>query len=50
MTPTSEQATQRALAKSPTRLALYERGEYTPVTYTILWPRRDLLRWAASKA
>ncbi len=46
----SEEATRRALVKSPTRRALYERGEYTPVTCTIVWPRRGVLRWAAGKA
>jgi hypothetical protein len=46
----SELTTQRALAKSTTRRRLYERGEYVPGAYTIVWPRRDFLRWAASKA
>ncbi len=45
----SELTTQRALIKSRTRRSLYERGEYIPVSYTIVWPRRDMLRWAKSK-
>jgi hypothetical protein len=46
----SEIATQRALKKSATRRRAYERGEYIPTTYSVVWPRRDFLRWAASKA
>jgi hypothetical protein len=46
----SELTTQRALAKSSARRRAYERGEYVPTTYTIVWPRRDLLRWADGKA
>ena len=37
---------QRAIATSRTRRDLYEKGEYTPTCYTLIWARRDLLRWA----
>lgn len=43
-------ATQRALLKSPTRRRLYERGEYVPTVYRVVWPRRDMLRWSATRS
>lgn len=46
----SEETTERALRKSATRRGFYERGEYVPVGYTIVWPRRGMLRWAAGIA
>lgn len=41
-----EEHLERAIATSKTRSALYEKGEYVPMSYTFIWPRRDLLRWA----
>lgn len=41
--------TQRAGATSPTRRALIEAGEYTPRSWLMVWPRRALLKWAASE-
>jgi hypothetical protein len=41
------QATKRALLKSATRRRLYERGEYVPTEYRVVWPRRDMLRWSS---
>jgi hypothetical protein len=38
--------TQWALAQSQRRRKLYEEGKYQPTCYTMVWPRRDLLRWA----
>jgi hypothetical protein len=35
-----------ATARSPTRRKLYDAGKYVPVSYTLLWPRERLLRWA----
>jgi hypothetical protein len=46
----SELATRRALKRSPTRRRLYEAGAYVPTNYSVVWPRRDLLRWAESRA
>ena len=36
-----------ALAKSPTRRAMHERGEYVPRQYLVVWPRARFLKWAA---
>jgi hypothetical protein len=36
---------ENALARSPARKKLYERGEYSPACYLIGWPRRELLEW-----
>ena len=33
---------------SKTRRSLYKEGKYIPVSYTLLWPRRDLISWAES--
>ena len=38
--------TERASAKSPTRRALIELGQYVPCSYVIAWPRRSLIQWA----
>ncbi|MBX9605145.1 MAG: hypothetical protein K2Y51_02920 [Gammaproteobacteria bacterium] len=35
-----------ALATSETRRAMYERGEYLPKAYALLWPRAALIDWA----
>jgi hypothetical protein len=35
-----------ATMKSKTRLRLYQEGKYTPICYTLLWPRKDLISWA----
>jgi hypothetical protein len=35
-----------AIANSPERKRLYEAGEYTPVSYAVVWTREALLRWA----
>jgi len=35
-----------ATAKSATRRELYEKGEYTPMDYLVVWPRKELLAWA----
>ena len=42
----SESARRNALARSRTRRRLYEEGRYEPKSCYIVWPRRDLLRWA----
>ncbi len=38
-----------ATGNSEARKALYEAGRYTPVPYTLVWPRQALLRWAAAQ-
>lgn len=43
---TSEQDIANATATSGTRRKLYESGEYTPVAYQLLWPRREMIAWA----
>jgi len=35
-----------AVARSATRLKLWEAGEYKPVCYAMYWTRRDLIAWA----
>ena len=37
-----------ALSKSDTRKQAYEDGKYLPKSYSVIWPRRHLLDWAAS--
>jgi hypothetical protein len=37
---------QSATAKSENRRRLYAAGIYTPVSYTLLWPREQILAWA----
>ena len=44
---TEEHDVANALARSLSRKALYERGEYSPTCYLVAWPRRSLLEWAA---
>lgn len=41
-----EEHTKRATGTSKTRRALYEKGEYNPACYTLVWARKDVLRWA----
>jgi hypothetical protein len=36
-----------ALSKSKSRRELYERGEYLPKAYALIWPRRRMIAWAA---
>ena len=36
------------LANSAKRQALYEAGEYIPTSYTIVWPRDNMIQWAES--
>ncbi len=35
-----------ALARSPTRRALFEQGRYVPTIYLMIWPRETMLAWA----
>lgn len=42
----SESALKNALARSDTRRRLHAEGAYTPKSHYIVWPRRDLIRWA----
>jgi len=42
--------TERALAKSRTRRRAFEAGEYQPCCYTVVWARRDILRWHRRQA
>jgi hypothetical protein len=37
-----------ATVNSEARQALVAQGRYTPTPYTLVWPRADLLRWAAA--
>lgn len=39
-----------ATAKSATRKRLHDAGKYTPVSYTLLWPREALDEWARRHA
>lgn len=43
---TSESDISLATKKSNTRRTLYERGEYFPVSYALIWPRSEVLGWA----
>lgn len=43
-------ALSNALAKSKTRRRLYEEGKYLPVSYYMVWPRNDLIKWARTDA
>ncbi len=38
---------ENALAHSPSRKTLHQKGEYSPACYLLAWPRRALLDWAA---
>lgn len=42
----SKQTVTLATAMSPARRELYDRGEYEPRQYLMVWPRRALIRWA----
>jgi hypothetical protein len=46
---TSEFDIRSATAKSESRRRLYEAGKYVPVSYTLLWPRQELLAWVSSQ-
>lgn len=37
-----------ALARSATRQRLFEKGEYIPANYILIWPRKQLIQWANS--
>jgi len=41
-------ANDHAIANSPQRTKLVEEGKYSPMTYTIVWPRGMMIRWADS--
>ena len=41
-------ANDHATANSPQRAKLVEEGKYRPMTYTIVWPRGMMIRWAES--
>ncbi len=41
-----EVPTTRATQTSPTRRKLVEEGKYTPVCYSLVWPREKLIPWA----
>lgn len=40
---------QRAATSSPTRAALIKKGEYTPRSWILAWPRAALIRWADAR-
>lgn len=46
----SDGNTALALAKSQTRQKFHAEGKYTPCCFTVVWARRDLLRWAEGPA
>ena len=41
-----EDRTGNAFAKSKTRLKLYNEGKYKPKAYLLVWPRKELIKWA----
>ena len=41
-----EDRTGNAIAKSKTRLNLYNEGKYVPQAYILIWPRKELIAWA----
>ena len=41
-----EDRTGNAFAKSKTRLKLYNEGKYKPKKYLLVWPRKELIKWA----
>ena len=47
--PCEEHVVQDAILCSPTRRRLHEEGKYTPMKYLLIWPRRQLLDWAAQQ-
>jgi hypothetical protein len=42
----TEGSTNNALAHSPERQRLYANGTYRPVSYSVIWTREALIRWA----
>ena len=40
----------RSALTSPKRRRLFEEGRYRPRRYFMIWPRRELLAWAAGQA
>ena len=38
-----------ALSKSESRRKAYKNGEYLPKAYAIIWPRQEILAWAAAR-
>lgn len=43
----SREHTENALFKSETRRRLHREGRYRPTGYMVIWPRAELIRWAA---
>lgn len=41
-----EDRTGNAFAKSKTRMKLYNEGKYQPMSYMMVWPRKELIVWA----
>jgi len=41
--------TDRATITSATRRKLVEEGEYKPICYTLIWPRKHIIKWATSE-
>jgi len=41
-----EDCTGNALAKSKTRIKLYQEGKYIFMSYLLVWPRKELIKWA----
>ena len=41
--------TERATLTSPSRRKLFEEGKYIPICWTVLWPRKELIAWAATQ-
>ena len=39
-----------ALAKSKSRIKLYEDGKYRPQEYLIVWPRKEMIKWAKQQS
>ncbi len=44
----NESSIESATRTSPTRRELYNKGEYLPTAYTLIWPRAAMLEWAAN--
>ena len=42
----TDSALKNALTRSQRRRTLHEQGQYTPVSYYLVWSRSDLLKWA----
>lgn len=43
---TTPQDVSYAIALSAKRKSLYERGEYTPKCFLVMWPRADIIAWS----